>query len=65
MDPDETLREIRELAAKLQGNYWEDEPDWDNELEASNRLTELVQALDEWLSKGGFPPRAWNWVVEE
>lgn len=32
----------------------EDEPD---DLE---RLADLMEALDEWLSKGGFLPKAWQ-----
>jgi hypothetical protein len=49
MDPDETLREIRELVT-AQACYVPD-PD---------RLAELVGALDEWLSKGGFLPEPWR-----
>lgn len=48
MDPDACLARIREAAEadRMQG------PPYDS-------LAELVQAMDEWLSKGGFLPQAW------
>ena len=46
MDPDTTLREIRTLLAQKH---------FDRE-----RLCELVRALDEWLTKGGTLPLAWD-----
>jgi hypothetical protein len=45
MDPNETLRQLRE---KMQGNFIESE------------TRELFEALDEWLAKGGFLPKEWN-----
>jgi hypothetical protein len=50
MDPNETLREIREL---VRPGAEAQDPD-------GARLSELVQALDEWLSKGGFAPAEWG-----
>lgn len=49
MDPDATLARIREQAAadRMHG------PPYDS-------LAEHVQALDEWLSNGGFLPEAWR-----
>lgn len=47
MDPNETLAEMRRLAASA------DPDDMD-------RLSQLVEALDDWLRKGGFLPRAWE-----
>jgi hypothetical protein len=47
MDPNTALAEIRDLA-KNASTYDE----W-------HRLAELVTALDEWISKGGFFPREW------
>ena len=52
MDPDATLKEIRELL-----EIWKVEAFHAEEVE---RLAELVEALDEWLSKGGFLPKAWR-----
>ena len=46
MDPDTTLREIRTLLAQEH---------FDRE-----RLCELVRGLDEWLTKGGTLPLAWD-----
>jgi hypothetical protein len=46
MDPNETLAQIRADIATS-----------DSE---AGRLGDLVEALDGWLSKGGFPPTAWQ-----
>jgi len=57
MDPNETLKRLRELlggesscSAKADGGLRCD--DWSD-------VQELFQALDQWLSKGGFLPKAW------
>lgn len=47
MDPDACLSEIRTILSEG--------PDGDTE-----RLIDLVRALDEWLTSGGFKPAAWN-----
>lgn len=52
MDPTATLDEIRGLTA-IGGDRGLDSDDAD-------RLQDLVLALDEWLSKGGFLPAAWS-----
>jgi len=53
--PDETHKEMRELADKLLTQQW------------SNRdavlLAEKVKALDEWLLHGGFLPKPWHDVM--
>jgi hypothetical protein len=51
MDPNATLDSIRELVAKSV-NKPLDEAD-------SDTLAELVDALDSWLSRGGFLPTEW------
>lgn len=57
MDPDENLREQRDLRASIQASEdAEETPDFDDVW----RLAELCTALDEWLSTGGFLPRAWK-----
>jgi hypothetical protein len=49
MDPDENLKEQREIVDRiLDGNE-----------ENYVKLAELVEALDKWISKGGFLPKAW------
>lgn len=54
MDPDANLKEQREIAARLASN------EVFMRVEAANRLAELVLALDEWISKGGFLPKDWT-----
>ena len=59
MDPDANLDEQKRLAKELLvkdadcrcGNI---------DPEKAERLAELVLALDEWITKGGFPPKAWK-----
>lgn len=51
MDPNAALAEIREITAHI----LDGKPDSGQAL----RLAELSEALDEWLSKGGFLPSAW------
>ncbi len=50
MDPNANLEEQRRLFAQLDNGI---------DFDALSRLAELAQALDEWLSKGGFLPRPW------
>lgn len=47
MDPNATLQEIRELVGNNGGND-------------VGRLVELIDALDEWLTNGGFLPSDWK-----
>lgn len=70
MDPNETLRMIRQYAEKV--NKWRDMMDrsdgqllaWQREEfeQDSFHLAEYAEALDGWLSKGGFPPSGWPLV---
>lgn len=53
MDPNATLEEMRTLAEAL---IEADDPD-PGDVE---RLAHLVQALDQWITKGGFLPAAWQ-----
>ena len=48
MDPDATLAEIRDILKNQRPR------------ESAERLRELIESLDQWLSKGGFPPEAWK-----
>lgn len=68
MDPNANLTEMRKLAAKLveacvPGAAFSDSTHGPNDLLSFetdvNRLAELVEALDEWLTQGGFLPHAW------
>ena len=61
MDPDKTLEQIREEIRKLR--RWMRHPSYDdpdNRLSEAEELVDLVEALDGWLTKGGFPPKDWN-----
>jgi hypothetical protein len=58
MDPNANLKEQRELAAKMITDYNDSESNGIDQDDA-NRLAELVQALDEWISRQGFLPKAW------
>ena len=49
MDPDVCLAEIRELTKKSDLS--------DDQIED---LVTRVRALDEWISRGGFLPKAWR-----
>jgi hypothetical protein len=55
MDPDANLKEQREIIARMleEGSESIDSGD-------AVRLAELVQALDEWLSKGSYLPEDWK-----
>lgn len=62
MDPNEALRLIRAYIKQMQAEST-------RPVSRSNRvefvqhafdLIEQVEALDEWLTKGGFPPQEWR-----
>lgn len=55
MDPNATLARIRELTASL----LDSDADTGTAASIGDQLAEHVQALDEWLVKGGFLPQAW------
>jgi hypothetical protein len=52
MDPNANLEEQRRLAKRLVDSPYENDQ--------VQRLAELVLALDEWISKGGFLPARWE-----
>ncbi len=55
MDPNANLKEQRELAEFILSHNITLTDDVDK----ADRLAELVLALDEWISKGGFLPAGW------
>lgn len=60
MDPNEALERLRRAVAELKT-----EAQWRHEAALGDVVTEMVEkfeALDEWLSKGGFLPTAWKGV---
>ena len=61
MDPNENLAKQRELQKWL--NEYDEPFDRDDDEEYVEKLVDLailVEAMDEWLSKGGFLPDAWK-----
>jgi hypothetical protein len=58
MDPNEILRLMREVVAE----YRKPQPSSDSLLAD---LVQQVEAMDEWLSKGGFLPSAWEREEED
>ncbi len=60
MDPNETIREMRELAHGISNTYGDEESLW-----AGKCLAEFFEDLDEWISKGGFLPRDWKQAQKE
>lgn len=57
MDPNANLKEMLELATEIQEAYDADETISEAD---SNRLAELVLALDGWLKGKGFLPTRWE-----
>lgn len=55
MDPNQTLRDLRVALADHRAATSISAAD-----DAAQRLADHTQALDEWLSTGGFPPVAWQ-----
>jgi hypothetical protein len=55
MDPDEALKKAR---AALKAFH--DAPDAERSMIAGADLADAFEALDGWLSKGGFLPRDWQ-----
>jgi hypothetical protein len=67
MDPNENLGAIRKLVREVVGGIDDlgDEveelpPHLFNLLDAADDLAMYVNALDEWLSRGGFLPEPWE-----
>lgn len=56
MDPDANWQEQEEIRAWIaKGGYYKSEL-----REKKERLRELEEALNEWMSKGGFAPEGWH-----
>lgn len=56
MDPNAALEKIRSIVRFTRGPS----ADMQTPSELLEDLVEAVDALDGWLSKGGFPPRDWE-----
>jgi hypothetical protein len=55
MDPNATLQRIRELQNDLSHTR-----SYESAAGLAAELADAVQDLDEWLKKGGYPPRDWE-----
>lgn len=56
MDPNEALKRARIASAKWRkANFNSTE-----ELAAGMELADSFEALDDWFSRGGFPPKDWS-----
>jgi hypothetical protein len=53
MDPNTTLKQIRELVTRII-SYGSDD------LDDGEELATLFEALDEWIVNGGFLPKDWK-----
>ena len=60
MDPDETLRQLRGAITDYRQAI-----DPGKKLYAADRVVDHAEALDYWLTDGGFPPAAWNLAGRE
>lgn len=56
MDPDEALAKLRE-ALQL---YYRRYRDKGTGLEEADQMADGIEALDDWLSRGGFLPEDWS-----
>lgn len=56
MDPNEALRKLRELVMHVQGGVAPEE--------LVEQFETQFEALDNWLTRGGFPPEAWSGPAE-
>ena len=56
MDPNEALKNLRQAYSDWEDNYGTDGA---NAIDAGERMRDAAEALDGWLSKGGFLPDAW------
>lgn len=57
MDPDTNLEDQRRIVSRIVEAFDKDRDPNPND---AYRLAELVEALDGWLSKGGFLPKRWE-----
>ncbi len=60
MDPNANLKEQREIATRMLGHNQYRAASGPSYSVDATRLAELVQALDGWITNGGFLPEAWT-----
>lgn len=59
MDPDAALREIRAAIQRFHVAVFENDHEED-QLGEATQVIELFEGLDQWLTRKGFLPRAWQ-----
>ena len=64
MDPEAALEKIRALVREIQ-KLEDDEADDEEFAGPASELAEAFDGLDQWMSKGGFPPGEWSDPEEE
>jgi hypothetical protein len=57
MDPDAVYQNLMSALSDYEDNRGSAEGP---EIDAANEMRDAVQALNDWLSRGGFLPRAWQ-----
>lgn len=60
MDPDEKLKELRELARQVALSDVGSPTLFQSVVQLAESLAEKFEELDEWLQRGGFLPKAWQ-----
>lgn len=60
MDPNATLAELRSILSDYLSEVDNDPEQVDMDEGTAVRVVDLFQALDGWLSAGGFLPQAWG-----
>jgi hypothetical protein len=58
MDPDQALTDARKAC-----KHWHEGERGDYDFVALDELVNAFEALDQWLSRGGFLPRDWRSVT--
>lgn len=57
MDPNATLANLRDLANAIAA---QGDTDYVDKADLADEMAYIFQALDEWITKGGFRPAAWR-----
>lgn len=57
MDPNAAIEELRHLSSQLNGD---NDDDGEHSPIDVDRFVELWDGLDQWISNGGFLPKAWQ-----
>lgn len=64
MDPNVTLREMRELVKRVLHDYEDEDGNGVDQDDAAS-LASHVETLDAWLSRGNFLPEKWQKAIDE